>query len=95
MKTMPELPNNWEQLVPQNRQGHWTISDSGCPSEPYLNKDNKWAIVIWNRKEECHYEFEFESEKIRWAKKPWDNSGLYYSHKNEIVDLVERLTKNK
>jgi hypothetical protein len=28
---------------------------------------------------------------MRWSRHPWDNSGLYYSHKNDIVDLVERL----
>jgi hypothetical protein len=91
MTTEYNLPTDWERLVPQNRKGHWVISDAGCESLPYKNKNDKWAIVLWNRREECHYEFEFESGDMRWSRHPWDNSGLYYSHKNDIVDLVERL----
>lgn len=87
-----KLPENWKSLVPQNRKGHWCISDAGLPSEPYLNKDNKWVITLWNRREECHYEFEFATGKMRWNRYPWDNQGLYYSHQDEIVDRVPRLT---
>lgn len=88
-----QLPDNWMSLVPQNRQGHWCITDSGCRSEPFLNKNNKWAVTIWNRKEECHYEIELSTGKMKWDRKPWDNQGLYYTHKNEITDLVERIIK--
>ena len=86
-------PDNWKQLVPQNRQGHWLITDAGCRSEPYINANNKWAVIVWNRREECHYEYEFDTEKFYWARKAWDNCGLFYYHKNDIVDLVERLVK--
>jgi hypothetical protein len=88
-------PDNWQELVPQNRQGHWCISDSGCRSEPFKNDKGNWAVVIWNRREECHYEIELNSGKMKWHRYPWDNQwGLYYTHKNEIVDLVPRLVKD-
>lgn len=91
MTDKPQLPTDWDLQVPQNRQGHWLIFDGGTPSVPFLNNNNKWCIVIWNRREECHYEYEFESGKMKWHRYPWDNQGLYYTHKNEIVDLVDRL----
>lgn len=94
-------PDNWELLVPQNRQGHWVISNAGSKSEPYINENDKWAVCIWNRREECHYEYEFETGKMSYfsfrddknnrVRYAWDNQGLYYTHKNDIVDLVERI----
>ena len=88
-----DLPANWRSLVPQNRQGHWVISDSGGESLPYLEGDT-WRVIIWNRREECHYEYHLtgpDHGTVRWAPTPWDNrSGWDFRHESNIADRVSR-----
>lgn len=107
MHNQPEEqpPAGWQRLVPQNRQRHWVISDSGDESLPYriTSKPNigrettrgllggAWAVIIWNRREECHYELTLGSGKITRACKPWDNSaGWGFTHVSDIAEQIVR-----
>lgn len=88
-----DLPANWKSLVPQNRQYHWVITDAGEDSTPYL-EDGAWRVIIWNRREECHYEYHLSGPtvgKIVWAPLPWDNrNGWNFLHISNIEHLVPR-----